>query len=83
LLAAKQRTITRSADPARKGSVCVEIGEETIALLASVAGIDVPAEDRAELAQALRTHLETFRDVEALDLNEFDAAGTFDPRWDG
>lgn len=63
--------------------MCVEIGEETIALLASVVGIEVPAEDRAELAQALRTHLETFRDVEALDLNELDATGTFDPRWDG
>jgi hypothetical protein len=61
----------------------MQLGEETIALLARVADLDLGDSDLADLAQALEAHLEAFRVVDAMMLADVDAAARFDPHWDG
>jgi Asp-tRNA(Asn)/Glu-tRNA(Gln) amidotransferase C subunit len=59
-----------------------EISRGTLELLAHIAGIDVPDEDAAGLADALRNQLASIELIDRLDLTDVQPALRFDPRWD-
>jgi hypothetical protein len=55
------------------GSVITALGE--------AAGLAIPAEDLAQLSEALRDQLAAIDRIESLDLTEVSPAVGFDPRW--
>jgi hypothetical protein len=52
-----------------------------VALLAQVAGISVPGEDEAPLAEAFARHLDFVEPLLAADLDDANPALTHNPRW--
>ena len=52
-----------------------------VALLAELAGLRLPPEDLASLAEALNAHLEFVAPLLNADLDDVNPSLTYDPRW--
>jgi hypothetical protein len=58
-----------------------QVDEDAVRALARVAGITIPEDDIAALAEKLRAHLADIQTLERLDLEAYESVVGFDPRW--
>ncbi len=66
-----------------KFSDAAEIDPAVIEALAVLLGLAVPAEETADLGDAVRGQLASVQSLEDLDLTDIMPAVEFDPRWEG